>query len=82
MSSTPRSARRVATTPSNAEPHDDTEHWAQLAKNMEAEQTLVQETTKGLVEETLSSLRKLADNLDDGRWMYDGQGARREEVHF
>ena len=24
MSSTPRSARRVATTPSNAEPHDDT----------------------------------------------------------
>ena len=59
---------------------DDTETWVAIADKMTAENQIVQETSKTLVEESLSSLRKLADTLNEEKWLYEhGQPSRRVE---
>ena len=59
---------------------DDTEAWVAIADKMTAENQIVQTTSKTLVEESLSSLRKLADTLNEEKWLYEhGQPSRRVE---
>ena len=59
---------------------DDTEAWVAIADKMTAENQIVQTTSKTLVEESLSSLRKLADTLNEEKWLYEHwQPSRRVE---
>ena len=59
---------------------DDTEAWVAIADKMTAENQIVQTTSKTLVEESLSSLRKLADTLNEEKWLCEhGQPSRRVE---
>ena len=51
-----------------------------MADKLSADTTLAESTSQTLVEETLASLRKLAETLDDEKWLYEeNHSARRVE---
>lgn len=58
----------------------DLEQWTAMAAKLTADDDLVKETEKKLFEESLAALRKVAEDLEDTRWLYEEMPTPPEKI--
>jgi hypothetical protein len=60
-----------STSPGIGSTRTDSVSWSQKQEEVEITEALVASTKEDLLEQTLASLRLLANDLDKDRWMYE-----------